>query len=274
METRNLKSWSEFDGVIEEIRTAYGRIPYLDGRTRTNLILFRGEANAAWPSPLSTTLERASSEEFSLARYHWRALRCLAPLESITEKRWPEVPRRPEDLQAELDGIDPYMQVTPPGYAYLVYLRHHGYPSPLLDWSTSPYVAAYFAFQDGIVAKRVAVYAYIETASSGKGFVGHEPRITAEGPDVTTDPRHFAQKCWYTVATRYDEAKKVRLYCPHMAVFDRGDSRQDILWKITVPAEDRISALRRLEDFNIDHFTLFNTEDALVKSLMIRGFEL
>lgn len=49
-------------------------------------------------------------------------------------------------------------------YSYMAHLRHHAFPSPLLDWTESPYVAAYFAFAKAEDAHDVAVHIFVEKA--------------------------------------------------------------------------------------------------------------
>jgi hypothetical protein len=82
----------------------------------------------------------------------------------------------------------------------MAYLRHHGFPSPLLDWSSSPYVAAYFAFAEPVEdGKNVAIYAYRERGDGGFKIGGNdEPFIRQLGPYVSGPKRHFAQRSQYT----------------------------------------------------------------------------
>ena len=84
------------------------------------------------------------------------------------------------------------------------------------------------------------------------------------GPYVTTHSRHFAQKTQYTVATRWNATEKQHYFCSHHDVFDRQDPEQDILIKIVLPSAGRTEAIRELLlDYNINPFTLFQTEDSL-----------
>ncbi|MCK5509857.1 MAG: FRG domain-containing protein [Desulfobacterales bacterium] len=162
----------------------------------------------------------------------------------------------------------------PQCYEYLVYLRHHGFPSPFLDWTESPYIAAYFAFCDYVKSKNVAVFAYVETPVGFKLKKGGHPMITVLGPYATTHARHFAQKAWYTIATKWSSKDNKHYFYPHRNSLGTSSQEQDVLIKITIPARDRLIALRELSDYNINHFTLFQTEDALVKAMTMKQFDL
>ncbi len=274
MNTLEPKTWNDFEETIARIRQEYGIRTYDldDGQTLSHKvdILFRGQSNAQWD--LLTTLDRLIDKPMDVLEYLRRATRRVAEIESFTGKQW-NTKTYPE-LREEILQTQDSFRVHLPCYDYLVYLRHHGFPSPLLDWTESPFIAAYFAYVDCKQEAPAAVYCYIERPKGSKGGVGGQPFITLKGPYVTTHQRHFAQKAWYTIATIWDYDGKRHTFCPHERVFGQDNPRQDFLIKIVLPADQRLEALKRLEDYNINHFTLFQSEDALIKTVATRVFDI
>ncbi len=227
-----------------------------------------GQAREVWT--LDTTLERRVSTTFTLRDYYDKVLPGKSEIETFTGHRW-NVPQGP-DLDAELSGEANRVYRNLPGYEYLVYLRHHGYPSPLLDWTESPYIAAFFALADA-ACKSPAVYCYVERPHGVKhGMVG-QPEIWLRGPYVTSHRRHFAQRAWYTIAAHWDYTKQQHVLCPHESVFSREDERQDVAVKLVLSDAAVAQGRKRLADYNINHYTLFQTEDSLVKTIEQRSFE-
>jgi len=270
MEVHDLDTWADFRSVVDDIRKRYGFRLIAEDYREKNAVLFRGLADQEWA--LKTTLERTTDKKLTVDGYMVRASLVSNEIESVTGRNWgiPDIPELWEEIRQRQRQFHTHL----PCYDYLVYLRQHGFPSPLLDWTASPYVAAYFAFCDQRKSERAVVYAFIEMPGGGKSGIDCAPRISQFGPYVTTDSRHFAQKSWYTTATLWDKESEKHVFCPHSEVFDLGVENQDVLIKITIPTSDRARVLEELDDYNINHYTLFQTEDALVRALGIREFDL
>ncbi len=132
MRTTRLRTWSAFKQRILE---DYVRLA-VDKR---NMFCFRGHGDARWP--LRSTLDRVKEFDSDSERLLYSNIVL-------------------HQFRQELIGLQGPKQI-PEGKSLELLARHHGLPSPLLDWTESPYIAAFFAFQDAIDAKskKVGIWA-------------------------------------------------------------------------------------------------------------------
>jgi hypothetical protein len=229
--------------------------------------LFRGQSNAHWEltTTLERELERQSSPALTLRTYHSKYVRpaynCIS---GFSEKKWA--------FKAKVDCS--YIALhnhNVPNYSFLAYLRHHGFPSPLLDWTTSFYLATFFAFQEYASSDDVAIYWYQEKAGKGKDASSMAPRIAHLERWIAAHRRHVLQQSEYTIAFRKDVGGEAKLI-PHSDVFKPHPSDRDLLFKIVMPALARKSVLQELYKMNINSYSVYQTEDSLVKSVAYRLF--
>src|SRR5207247_288797 len=127
---------------------------------------------------------RSKRSDWHVSAYLTSVDHYVAAFESYSGERFafPNGPER-DRLLSQQD----FMRVVLAGYNYLVFLRHYGFPSPLLDWTESPFIAAYFAYCDGKQGQDCNVYCFIETTDGVMSGQGGEPDIHVQGPHVTAD---------------------------------------------------------------------------------------
>jgi hypothetical protein len=261
-ETLHLASWEDFLNEMKKFEDPSRRV--------WDEVWFRGQGDAAWD--LNTTLERRSMGVRVVSKYLNLIGEIKPAIEAFTGTAF-EMPDRIaiENTCRDYDLFASALRTD--FFTYLAHLRHCGFPSPLLDWSVSPYVAAYFAFAQARHGNNVAIYAYRERPVNFKIGGGDFPQIVSFGPIVKTHRRHFKQQSRYTTCVRYISGQWY--FEPHGDVFAANDRlQQDLLWKITIPTSERLKALAYLDKFNLNAFTLFDSEEALLEMLAMRVLDM
>ncbi|VVE68851.1 FRG domain-containing protein [Pandoraea anapnoica] len=260
-----MENWREFETKLSELSSVYDELERsLSGRHLPHL-LFRGQSNARFE--LSTTLERYPVKIIRFSDYYDAIFGARYEIESASHTTW-EMPA-PHEIK---DALESSIPSAPPAYEYMLYLRHHGFPSPILDWSRSPYIAAFFAFSGCAQDQTddVAIYAYLESVGSGKASSPIGPTIATLGPYARTHRRHYLQQAEYTMCRAFvgDDWH----FAQHESAMGQVEG-QDILFKFELPASERSVALGTLDKFNLNAWSLYGSEEGLMETMAMRQFE-
>ena len=255
-----LETWEDFESETNKIFESLKNLRKEKAPLYVSPPLFRGHESASWK--LDSTLERFTTEQFTPQEYHRIMLATKPAVDSLTDRQYPL-----EEYEVPHDESFPR---PPQGYEFMVYLRHHGFPSPLLDWTISPYVAAYFAFRSpkNTESENVAIYSYVEYLGGAKGGTVGAPAIYVAGPYVRTHSRHHIQQCTYTTCKKMSDDRFI--YCNHEESFILNNQGQDRLTKFILPKTERQKVLEKLNFMNINAFSLFGNEEGLMEYLAFK----
>ena len=260
-------TWNEFEEKLKEL---------------PEKALFRGQENSCWP--VTTTLERLlDGREMSFQHYYKSIYQAKSEIESYTGKSW-DIPDPPE-VGRLTERAEPFARFTAKHartwgqvWSYMVHLRHHGFPSPFLDWTRSPYIAAFFAFRRPIRdVEKVSISVYCEKLNPVnylKCYSSDQPEIyTLPKQYVRTHQRHFLQRGEYTFCVQNRESEWH--FVPHESVFGGGNPNIDATWKFNLPAnaKERLKVLKLLDRSNINAFSLFQSEESLMETMALRELD-
>jgi hypothetical protein len=219
MRTVDFPNWQAF---LQHLELFFSKRP--DDREG---FVFRGQADAQWE--LDSTLQR-------FVRLH-----CSGEDEAAVSTRLRAKFRELSAGQPDDPGpLDPLQ--------FELLARHHGLPSNFIDWTRSPYVAAYFAYADAlhdtsVKPAKLAIWA-IDLSSVGAS----DPLEVVQGYDaVRINPRAVEQQA---VFLRVPPGVRIEQVC------DSG------IRKFTLPSSERSAILDRLSAMRITHATLFRSLDA------------
>lgn len=225
-------TWNEFYAFALESMKRGGKV-------------YRGQASNSWR--LRSSFHRA--RRYDLSRY------------------WKEVCLPMRDRLAKA-GIEFDINKSEDIGSMICFAQHHGFPTPLLDWSFDPMVAAYFAFDRsaGVYSPNQScrIYAFdfeewAKDTNNGASFADPNPLASFRRFDSKNVKRQELQKCMHAFLNVEDFEAWVRMI--------EADKKKTYLTTIDIPWSQ--SGLAKADLAKQGYLTdkLFDGNDALCKSL-------
>jgi hypothetical protein len=222
---------------------------------------FRGEEHASWP--LLSSLARRFMQ-MHVARELWRE----------REERALRVFRRKAHVYL------PDRTILEDTLRCLAMMQHHGAPTRLLDFTKSPYVAAYFALENALGES--AVYA-LNTPLLATLAAAHDATLTREAIDPRL-PGHFERffaagtqpLVWFGEPSEMDRrlvAQSGLLVVPGLidtplpTLLATYRNETPLIEKVVLAHSMRRDAMHALYRMNVTQATLFPDLDGLARSI-------
>jgi len=209
--------------------------------------IFRGQANAEWG--LFTSLHRTGQimkhEDFLF--YFENILPFVQePIEAWDGSR--------RDLK------DPFHLAE-----FLAFIQHNGFPTPLLDWTFSPYIAAYYAFENinhfAPQYEKVAVYSFnqeewLKTYKQTYDFKEEVAHVTLLNPTYRGNPKQMFQQGTFLFTNRTDVEGHICHNEKHKGQF---------LNKYEISVKERAKVFKDLNAMNITALQLAPSIESVCK---------
>ncbi|MBI2470716.1 MAG: FRG domain-containing protein [Planctomycetes bacterium] len=246
-----IKSLKQFDEEIERVIKAE--------HTNRSVILYRGHADSSWK--ITSSLERIGVEEISCKEYY-QYIDSLKPLINplIINKFIRKMTLAGYPFKFDNYGPGSW---SLPEMEYLTYLRHHGFPTPTIDFTESHYIALFFACENFVNSKTNGkVFIYIDRKNAGKVMGNDIPDLRRIGRYVETDKRHFAQQSQYLIPVIFEKEWKLISF---KRVIDDNKSKYNF-YEIEIANEAKRAIVKDLRRMNINRFTMYLDEDSLIRN--------